>query len=191
MPYGHIAQYNSTPPVYPNGYGVDLQTDVNGNLKIAGGGSDGQSSASVTPVAAVYNSSAPTYTTGQTSELQSDANGNLKVTLATLIAGENLTTNRLNVEPVYSFQNISSTATTVVKSGAGTLHTITINKPVASSVITIYDNTAASGTLIATITLPATLLQEGPYSAIYDVSFSTGLTIVTATGASDITASYR
>ena len=80
--------------------------------------------------------------------------------------------------------------TTTVKSSRGVLHSIVINTPVASSVITIYDNTAASGTKIGTITLPATLLTEGPYSALYDVVFTTGLTITTATGASDITVSW-
>lgn len=86
---------------------------------------------------------------------------------------------------------LAAPTTTVVKSGAGVLHTITLNKPVASSVITIYDNTSAAGTKIGTITLPGTLLTDGPHSAIYDVIFSTGLTIVTATGASDITVAYR
>lgn len=93
----------------------------------------------------------------------------------------------------FNYANITLAAptATVVKSGVGVLHSITINKPVASSVITIYDNTAASGTKIGTITLPATLLTEGPQTAIYDVAFKTGLTINTATGASDITVSYN
>lgn len=93
----------------------------------------------------------------------------------------------------YNYTNITLAAptTTLVKNGPGLLHTITINTPVASSVITIYDNTAGSGTKIGTITLPGTLLQQGPYSAAYDVPFSTGLTIVTATGASDITVAWR
>lgn len=98
-----------------------------------------------------------------------------------------------NGKPIgWRYANIvlAAPTTTTVRGGPGVLHTITINTPVASSVITIYDNTAASGTKIGTITLPATLLQEGPYTAIYDVIFATGLTITTATGASDITVSY-
>lgn len=91
----------------------------------------------------------------------------------------------------YSFRNITAAAptTTVLRSGGGILHTITINKPVANSVITVYDNTAASGTVIATITLPATLLQDC-ITLTYDAHFTVGLTVVTATGASDITVSY-
>lgn len=91
-------------------------------------------------------------------------------------------------EPVgYNYTNITTTATTSIKSGAGFLHSLTINTPVATSVITIYDNIAASGTKIATITIPGTLVGEGPNTAIYDVVYKTGLTISTATAASDIT----
>ncbi len=118
-------------------------------------------------------------------------NNAVSTSLDTLISGEDQTNNLIVTEHRYSYSNITGQATTVVKSGAGLLHALTINTPVATSVITIYDNTAASGTKIATITLPGTLLQEGPYTATYNVSFSTGLTIVTGTASSDITASYR
>lgn len=108
-----------------------------------------------------------------------------------LHAGEDTTNNVRRVEQRFAYANISAAATTIVKAASGFLHSITINTPVASSVITIYDNTVASGTKIGTITLPAVLLQQGPYTANLDVVFNTGLTIVTATGASDITVSYR
>lgn len=90
-----------------------------------------------------------------------------------------------------SYLGITTQATTVVKSGAGTLDKIVINKTVASGVITIYDNTAGSGTVIATITNPAVLLQEGPIPALYECAFATGLTIVTSGAAQDITVIYR
>ena len=93
------------------------------------------------------------------------------------------------VIPGYNFVNITAAAptTTVVKTGAGILHSIAINTPTATAVITIYDNTAASGTKIGTYTIAA---SPSPSSVIYDVAFSTGLTITTATAASDITVSY-
>jgi hypothetical protein len=89
----------------------------------------------------------------------------------------------------YNSTNITAAAptTTVVKSAEGILHSITFNKPVATSVVTIYDNTAGSGTVIGTITIPASPL---PVTLTYDIHFKTGLTIVTATAASDITVSY-
>lgn len=89
----------------------------------------------------------------------------------------------------YNGVNITAAAptTTVVKSGQGVLHTITFNKPVATGVVTIYDNTSAAGTIIGTITLPANPL---PVTLTYDRVFEIGLTIVTATAAQDITVTY-
>jgi hypothetical protein len=141
---------------------------------------------------AVANASAPTWTETYDVKLSEDLSGNTRVTLGTLLAGENLTTNRLNVEPVYSYTGITAAAptTTVVKNGAGTLHAIIINQAVATGVITVYDNNAGSGTKIATITQPAVVLSTS-YVLLYDVSFATGCTIVTATAAQDITVCWR
>lgn len=90
----------------------------------------------------------------------------------------------------WSFLNIAGAATTTVKSGAGIFHALVFNKNVASGVITIYDNTAASGTKIGTITNPAVLLQSLNPPSIYDAAFTTGLTIVTS-AADDITVMYK
>lgn len=84
------------------------------------------------------------------------------------------------------YTNITSATTTTVKSGSGTLESIIINKGVATGVITIYDNTAGSGTKIGTITFGAALLSDPPRVAEYECRFNTGLTIVTS-AATDIT----
>lgn len=96
-----------------------------------------------------------------------------------IIGNENVNTAPLK------YANIASATTTVVRAGAGTLRNLVINTSVAST-ITIYDNTSAAGTKIATIAASA------PIGAnfMYDVAFNTGLTIVTA-GASDITVTYE
>jgi hypothetical protein len=86
-----------------------------------------------------------------------------------------------------SYNNITGQATTVVKAGPGMLHSITFNTPVATETVTIFDNTAGSGTKIATITVPASPM---PVTLFYDVRFSIGLTIVTATASSDITVAF-
>lgn len=93
------------------------------------------------------------------------------------------------IQNQYNSTNITAAAptTTVVATGPGTLHTITLNKPLATSVITVYNNTAASGTVLATITVPA---SPQPATLTYDISFAIGLTITTATAASDITVSW-
>jgi len=85
--------------------------------------------------------------------------------------------------PSFNFTNIATATTTVVKSGSGHLHSIVLGTTAAGA-ITVYDNTAGSGTKIGI--LKASIV-EGTY--IYDCQFSTGLTIVTA-GASDITVNY-
>lgn len=85
----------------------------------------------------------------------------------------------------FTHKNIAASATTVVKSGPGILHCITINTTAAGA-ITVFDNTSAAGTKIATIAASPVIGS----TFLYDVSFTTGLTIVTA-AASDITVSYK
>lgn len=87
------------------------------------------------------------------------------------------------------YTNITTATTTTVKSGSGTLVRIVNNKKVANGVVTIYDNTAGSGTKIGTITQPASLLDS---QQVYEfqVGFATGLTIVTS-AAEDLTVVWR
>lgn len=80
---------------------------------------------------------------------------------------------------------ISTIATTTVKSGAGVLGSVIVNKAVSASTITIYDNTSATGTIMALIAHPLTLLAS-QYMLTYNAKFANGLTIVTS-GADDIT----
>ena len=87
-----------------------------------------------------------------------------------------------------SFYNINTNTTSTVKSGAGVLKRIVVNKVGSSSnTCTIYDNTTATGTIIGTIDPVHTQMVFE-----YDVVFTTGLTIVTATGtAADLTIVYQ
>ncbi len=87
-------------------------------------------------------------------------------------------------QPVFTGTNITTNATTTLKSRPGILAAIAINKAGASAnTATIYDNTVGSGTKIGTIDTTA-----GIGTIAYDAVFSTGLTIVTATGtAADLT----
>lgn len=88
----------------------------------------------------------------------------------------------------YNFTNIAAqTAGTVIRTGRGLLHTIVFNKPIATSVLTIYDGISTAGTKIATITIPA---SPNTPTMIYDVAFATGLFVVVATADMDITLSW-
>lgn len=89
--------------------------------------------------------------------------------------------------PSYSYKHVAGAATNTVKSGSGILHTLGLNACTGSTVVTIYDNTTASGTTIA-------IVNQGPPSGstlTYDIAFTTGLTIVTAGASTDITVSYK
>jgi hypothetical protein len=85
----------------------------------------------------------------------------------------------------YTYTHISTDTTTTAKSGAGVLHTICVNTVGAGATITVDDATSATTPNIAILS-GATL---GCYT--YDVAFNTGLTIVTAVTAPDITVSWR
>ena len=88
-----------------------------------------------------------------------------------------------------SYAHLNSTGTTTIKSGAGILRRVVINtKGTGSNTLTIYDNTSGSGTVIAAIDTVNGV--SGHFE--YNVAFSTGLTVVDATGTSaDITVIYE
>jgi hypothetical protein len=87
-----------------------------------------------------------------------------------------------------NYTNITSKTTTVVKTGPGVLKSIIINKAGSADTLTIYDNTAGSGTTIGTITVTASV----NFVFNYEAAFSTGLTIVSGgTTAGDYTVIWR
>ena len=88
-----------------------------------------------------------------------------------------------------SYAHLNSTGTTTIKSGAGILRRVVINtNGSASNTFAVYDNTSGSGTVIAAIDTVNGV--SGHFE--YNVAFSTGLTVVNATGTSaDITVIYE
>lgn len=133
---------------------------------------------------AVYNATTPTLVDDQGAALQVDLNGNAMETLATRIAGEDLVADVQKVEQRNNAQYISTATTTTCKTGAGLLHTITVNGGTAGTII-VYDNTAASGTIIASFDSTNALATY-----TFDAIFATGLTVITA-AATKLTVSYR
>lgn len=103
-----------------------------------------------------------------------------------------IATAALDTTPVQTFAsntyfNITSNATNTIKSGAGTLMSITVNNPGTTEVLTIYDNTAGSGTKIGTVSVGTAIA-----TLTYNVAFTTGLTIISSgAGTGDWTVSYR
>lgn len=117
---------------------------------------------------------APSYSTGQTSPLSLDTTGNLRTTVP-VGAGSG-----------WTYKTYTAGTGAQVKGSAGTFHSIIVNTSVAGATITIYDSLTASGTKIATITLPSTAVV-GPI--LYDVAFTTGLFVVPST-TTDLTVAY-
>lgn len=130
------------------------------------------------------NAAVQTWTEGSKVVESMDLSGNQRETLGTLIAGENLSTNRLQVEQTSNYAYISTATTTVVKSGSGFLHTLTVQGGTAGTII-IYDNTSAAVPIM--LSFDSTASYE-TYEV--DVSFATGLTVVTS-AATKITVAYR
>lgn len=96
------------------------------------------------------------------------------------------------------FRNITGNDTVTVKSGKGVLRGLSINNSNTGGTVTIYDNTSASGTKLATYQLgtPAGGLLSStglnpPIQLDCTAEFATGLTIVTSGSAvNDITVYY-
>lgn len=101
----------------------------------------------------------------------------LPVTQDTLVAGEDLTNNRLMTRPTYSYSAVA-VADVQVKASAGYLHTVTIScndaAPTAGSII-IFDNTAESGTQVFNHTFTTTPFV--PFSVVLDYTMATGIYI--------------
>ena len=92
------------------------------------------------------------------------------------------------VEQFFKPAHIATATTTLVKTGAGLLHSVSVNsKGTVASTVSLYDGIDAGGTLLAVID---SLNLSGSF--LFDVAFIVGLCVVTTgTVAPDITVSYR
>lgn len=97
-----------------------------------------------------------------------------------------LVTNTASAAGGYVYNHQSANGTTTIKSGSGTLHSVTVNNAGTTDTITLYDNTAGSGTVIAVIG------SSSEATFMYDIAFTTGLTAVIAgTTSPDVTFSFK
>lgn len=96
-------------------------------------------------------------------------------------------TNAFRITTRGSFLRINAAATNVLRTGSGTLKRICLNTGANGSSITLYDNTAASGTIIAVISAIASTAFN---CSDYDLILNNGLTAVTV-GNADWTAVWE
>ncbi len=137
-----------------------------------------------------YNTTPTTRTDGQSSPLEADSAGNLRGAEQFAPAAEDNTIGVIKVEHRYTNSRVTASgATNAIKSGAGFIHSISVDKWVTGLVIDIYDALTVTGTPIRKITLSST--DTGPIPAsIVDIPFATGLT-VNLSAAADVGISYR
>jgi hypothetical protein len=196
--------YNATPITLSDGDGAAPALNVSGQLVVAS--PSGSSSNSVQGTAAdnaaavgnpvltggKYFLSQQTYADGDVADLEVDANGILKTREQYAPAYEDNTNSKAVVEHRYTSSGVFA-ADTLVKSGAGLLHTVVIAcndaAPTAGSLI-IYDNTAESGTQIFNHTFTTT--PFAPFSLLFDVSVANGIYAgFTTTADVNVTITYR
>ena len=184
-------RYNSTLPTYTNGDRTQLQFTVDGNARVLmtafnTSGADAVSNGLMAGICATGATSG-----GFTSQMLNTAgqvyNGTSWDRQRGIAGTFGAATGVTAVEKAGStFAYISTATTTQVKSGAGILHKIIINTPVAGT-ISLIDNTAGSTVNIGVVTMTA---DVKPFALEYDLGFSTGLRIITSVAA-DITVVYR
>lgn len=87
----------------------------------------------------------------------------------------------------YNYANITTQTTTLVKTGAGVLHSITFNKPVATGTVEYDDALSNIAPSMGIVTVPA---NPQPFTLVLDIVFSTGLSVTTGVAAQDITIAY-
>jgi hypothetical protein len=101
---------------------------------------------------------------------------------------EDNTAGVIRTEAHYSYAyQAGTTAGLAVKGSAGFLHSITIASPTATAVVTVYDNTAASGQVVFAHTCSA----GNAFTCILDIVMLTGIELVIATAGANVTISYR
>lgn len=88
---------------------------------------------------------------------------------------------------------VGTTAGVTWKSGPGIVHAIAISGITTGSTVTLYDNTAASGTVLWTSGSQTIASQSNnlPYSIPMELPFYTGLTLVISGAAANATISYE
>lgn len=144
-----------------------------------------------------YKASPPARSSGTDGVMMSDIVGNLNVNVNTYISGEDSPNDVLKVEQQMSYTNITTNTNTIIKTGVGYIKGFTINNTalltVTNLTITVYDNSAASGTIIGTFTVPFGLTTALPFEIELCTKFNTGLTIATAgpTVPANITVAWR
>ena len=187
VPVGGIFQ--TTRPTYTTGDRAQAQFTANGELVTAIGGG---SATTVVATGSMTSDTVATTTRAMSVQANSYLFGASTFERQRSIAGSfgsavGVTAVEMAGTPYVRVS--TNTSTNGIKSGAGILHRVCVNtKGASANTATLYDNTTATGTIIAVIdTTTANVACMD-----YDLGFTTGLSVLTATGtAADLTIVYR
>lgn len=168
--------YNASPITLSDGEGAALALDSSGRLMLSGAAADGAAAlGNPLLVGGRYESGTDTYLDGQMGALHIDVNGNLKTVEQYVPVYEDNTAGKAVVEHRYT-PSYKITADTLVKTGAGLIHSVILTcndaAPTAGSLI-IYDNTAESGSELLNHTFTTT--PFAPICLILDESVANGI----------------
>lgn len=89
----------------------------------------------------------------------------------------------------YNYTRVTSAATTLVKTGAGILHAIVVNKPTSTATIEVDDALTNTTPIIGI--LGAFAASIAPFSVTYDAEFTTGLSVTVGTATVDATVVWK
>lgn len=89
----------------------------------------------------------------------------------------------------YNYTRVTTAATTQVKTGPGILHAIVVNKP--TSTATIEADDALSNTSPVIGILGAFAASIAPFTVVYDVAFTTGLSVTVGVATVDATIVWK
>jgi hypothetical protein len=175
-----IGKYNATPPSLTDGQTVQVRVTSAGALVTDGAGSisggnvasDSPDSGNPVKVGLKVNVTSPTFTDGDRADLQGDINGYLKMREQYAPVYENNTTGKAVVEHNYTVVRV--TADGQIKASSGFVHTVTISAigTVVAGVITLYANTAESGTVVWSGTAQVAM---NPVTILLDTEVGTGI----------------
>lgn len=88
----------------------------------------------------------------------------------------------------YNYTRVTTAATTLVKTGPGILHAVACNTPTSTGTIELDDALTNTTPIIGKITFAA---AATPSTVVYDVAFSTGLSVTVAVATVDATIIWK
>ncbi len=88
----------------------------------------------------------------------------------------------------YNYTRVTTAATTLVKTGPGVLHAVVVNTPTSTGTIELDDALTNTTPIIGKMLFAAAI---PPFTVVYDIAFSTGLSVTVAVATVDATIVWK